>query len=76
MSSVRAHTQTAQSVSEHSNEVVVTTPFGRDYLYRYIGIHYLDFAAQIHLGLCNIFSPQLSFLSVKHLEGVKKKKHV
>ena len=30
MSLVRAHIQTAQSVSEHSNEVVVTTPFGRD----------------------------------------------
>lgn len=78
MSSVRAHTQTAQSVSEHSDEVV-TTPFGRDYLYRYIGFHYLDFAAQMHLVLCNIFSPQLSFPSVSQ-EGerarVKKKKHM
>jgi len=66
MSPVRAHTQTAQFVSEHSNEVV-TTPFGRDYLYQYIGIHNLHFAAQMHLGLCNlsILSPQLSFPSVK-----------
>ena len=61
MSLVRAHTQPAQSVSEHSQ--VVTTPFGRDYLYQYIGIHYLHFAAQMHLGLCNlsILSPRLSF---------------